>query len=136
MKLRSFTFLLATLTFSSIALGEEQDLLDTYRQALENDPVLQQALANQLASKQGVPIAASQLLPQASILFYSETQNAFLFPGTSPEDISSMAGVERTHGYIASATQNIINFGTWSNIKEARRIAQEADATFWQMNKI
>jgi outer membrane protein len=129
MNLKKFVFSLCALTLSHLAFGEEQDLLVTYRQALENDPVLQQALATQLATKQGVPIAASQLLPQASILFYNESQNAFLFPGSTPEDISSQ-GIARTYGYIASATQNIINFGTWSSIKEARRIAEEADATF------
>ena len=129
MNLQKFIFSLCAL-IPGFAFGEEQDLLTTYRQALENDPVLQQSLATQLATKQGVPIAASQLLPQASILFYNETQSAFLFPGSTPEDISGTSGISRTYGYIASATQNIINFGTWSSIKEARRIAQEADATF------
>jgi outer membrane protein len=129
MNLQKFIFSLCFLGLSNVAYGETQDLITTYQQALENDPVLQQAIANQLATKQGVPIAASQLLPQASILFYSESQNAFLFPGTTPEDITT-SGIARTHGYIASATQNIVNFSTWSLIREARRLSEEADATF------
>ncbi|MFA6038582.1 MAG: TolC family outer membrane protein [Legionellales bacterium] len=123
-----FIFSLCALTLSSLVFAEDQDLLMTYQQALENDPVLQQAIANQLATKQGVPIAASQLLPQASVQFYSESQNAFLFPGSVPQDIGT--GIQRSHGYIASATQNLINFNTWSLISEARRLAEEADATF------
>jgi outer membrane protein len=130
MNLQKIFFTSFILTLTHVAFGEEQDLLVTYRQALENDPVLQQALNTQLATKQNVPIAASQLLPQASILFYSESQNAFIFPGSIPEDIGNTGAITRTHGYIASATQNLINFGTWSNISEARRIAEEADATF------
>jgi outer membrane protein len=130
MNLRTLILSLSLLIGSSLAYAEEQDLLMTYVQALENDPVLQQAIANQLATKQGLPIAASQLLPQASIQFYNESQNAFLFPGTVPEDINSSGGIERTYGYIASATQNIINFSTWSLIREARRLSEEADATF------
>ncbi len=116
-------------SFSHMAFAEEQDLITTYAQALANDPVLQQALATQLATKEGVPIAASQLLPQASVLFYTESQNAFIFPGSNPENIVT-PGITRTHGYIATATQNIISFGTWYNIKEARRVSKEADATF------
>ncbi len=130
MNVRALILSLGLLSGSSLAYAEEQDLLVTYVQALENDPVLQQAIANQLATKQGVPIAASQLLPQASVQFYSESQNAFIFPGSVPEDINSGAGIARTHGYIASATQNLINFTTWSLIREARRLSEEADATF------
>lgn len=124
-----YFFSLCALTLSSLAFAEDQDLLMTYQQALENDPVLQQAIANQLATKQGVPIAASQLLPQASVVFYTESQNAFIFPGSVPENFGDQS-IERTHGYIASATQNIIQFTTWSLIREARRLAEEADATF------
>ncbi|MGA2655459.1 MAG: TolC family outer membrane protein, partial [Gammaproteobacteria bacterium] len=130
MKLRTLIISICTLFGSCFAAAQEQDLVQTYVQALENDPVLQQAIANQLATRQGVPIAASQLLPQASIEFYNESQNAFLFPGTVPEDISVQNEITRTYGYIASATQNIINFSTWSLIREARRLAEEADATF------
>lgn len=129
MKLRTLTISVCTLLGASLAFAEEQNLIQTYVQALENDPVLQQAIANQLATQQGVPIAASQLLPQASIQFYNESQNAFLFPGTFPEDITS-GQISRTYGYIASATQNIVNFSTWSLIREARRLAEEAEATF------
>lgn len=125
-----FIFLFSAL-ISQATFARTQDLITTYRQAVENDPVIQQALATQLATKQNVPIATSQLLPQASVVFYSEDQNAFIFPGSVPQNIGGTTNtIERTHGYIASATQNIIDFGTWSNIKEARRIAEEADATF------
>lgn len=129
MNLKKLIFSFYLLVPSMAAMGETQDLLLTYQQALQNDPVIQQALATQLATKQDVPIAASQLLPQASVMFYSESQNALLIPGSVPIDVSAN-GVVRSHGYIAAATQNLIDFGTWSSIKQARRIAKQADATF------
>ena len=46
--------------------GHGEDLMEAYRQAIANDPVLATADATRLAVAEGVPQARSALLPQLS----------------------------------------------------------------------
>jgi len=64
MRLKLLTLALA---LAAISLpSHSEDLLDAYRQARANDPVLQQADATNLSTREGVPQARALLLPQIS----------------------------------------------------------------------
>ncbi len=113
-----------------LAWAEKQDLITTYLQALDNDPVLQAALATRLATREDVPIAMSQLLPQASISFYNQSDTAIGFAGIGVPDTFEEPTVSRTYGYIANASQTLFNWGTWSTVRQSFHIADQADAAF------
>jgi outer membrane protein len=65
LKLLTLALALATISLSS----HSEDLLDAYRQAHANDPVLQQADSQNLSTREGVPQARALLLPQISASF-------------------------------------------------------------------
>jgi len=74
MRLKLLTLALALAAVSLPSHGE--DLLDAYRDARANDPVLAQADANRLATGEGVPLARAGLLPQiGATLSLSQTNN-------------------------------------------------------------
>ena len=62
MRLKLLTLALSLAAVSLPSYGE--DLLDAYRQARANDPVLAQADATRLAVHEGIPQARALLLPQ------------------------------------------------------------------------
>ena len=60
---------LLTLALALAALpltGRSEDLLDAYREARANDPVLSQSDATRLSVSEGVPQARALLLPQVN----------------------------------------------------------------------
>jgi outer membrane protein len=67
MRLKLLTLALALAAISLPSHGE--DLLGAYREAHANDPVLAQADAQNLATREGVPQARALLLPQISASF-------------------------------------------------------------------
>ncbi|MGC1549731.1 MAG: TolC family outer membrane protein [Rhodanobacter sp.] len=75
MRLKLLTLALTMAAISLPSHGE--DLVDAYRQARANDPVLAQADATNLATREGVPQARAQLLPQISAsLGLTQSSNA------------------------------------------------------------
>jgi outer membrane protein len=83
LKLLSLALALAAISLP----GHSEDLLDAYRQARANDPVLQQADATNLSTREGVPQARALLLPQISAS-YGLTQTS----GGSSSSSSSLTG--------------------------------------------
>ena len=65
MKLRAYILAACGIAgVSSSAVGA--DLVEVYQRALQNDPVIREADANRLASRESKPQALSALLPQLS----------------------------------------------------------------------
>ena len=64
MRLKLLTLAIALAALSPLSHGE--DLIDTYREARANDPVLSQADATRLATGEGIDQARALLLPQIS----------------------------------------------------------------------
>jgi outer membrane protein len=60
-----FKFLTLALTIIPLT-GHGKDLLDAYREARENDPVLSQSYATRLSVSEGVSQARALLLPQVN----------------------------------------------------------------------
>lgn len=157
MRLKLLTLALALAAVSLPSHGE--DLLDAYREARANDPVLAQADATRLATGEGVPQARALLLPQISAsLSLSQTNNggsslsgSGLGTGTDSYLCSGIAagtgnydctgpltssgtnedtGHVRTRSINGTLSQTIFDFSKFANLKAAHSAADAQDATY------
>lgn len=107
------------------AIAAENNLIEVYQQALQSDPVFQQAISQRLANSEDVPINLAALLPNVS---------ATIAPSLS-RTLSSGSGATSgnftSKGYAASLnlTQTIFDFGKFSALMGASAISKQADAT-------
>ena len=116
MRLKLLTLALSLAAVSLPSYGE--DLLDAYRQARANDPVLAQADATRLAVHEGIPQARALLLPQISagmdLTQQSLSGNSLLSqPGVNA------SGHERTRSISATVDQTILNLSDIANLQAA-----------------
>lgn len=120
------------LIFAVAPLAHGADLLDIYRQARANDPVLAQADAQRLAVGEGVPLAASALLPQVSgsmSLQQSDTRSNQ--SGIGGINGASVAGGHlRTRSQSLSLDQTIFNLPDIANLRAAKSTADAQDEAY------
>lgn len=120
MRLKLLTLALSMAAVSLPSHGE--DLLDAYRQARANDPVLAQADATRLAVHEGVPQARALLLPQinGSLSLQQESGGAL-----SSNSNNSTTGGNGDVGHIRSRSigaevdQTILNLADIANLQAA-----------------
>lgn len=130
MRLRSLTVALALACFGTGAAHAE-DLLDAYRQARANDPVLAQADAQRQVVGEGVPLARAPLLPQISgsmNLQQSDSGDSTGQSGNSGFDTAG--GHVRSRSESVSLDQSIFNLPDIANLRAAKSTAQAQDATY------
>jgi len=157
MRLKLLTLALALAAVSLPSHGE--DLLDAYRDARANDPVLAQADATRLATGEGVPQARALLLPQiGASLSLSQTNNgqsaldqSGFGTGTNNYLCSGIAagtgnydcigpltsggtqgdtGHVRTRSINGTLSQTLFDFSKYANLKAAHSAADAQDATY------
>jgi len=134
MRLKLLTLALALAALSLPSHGE--DLLDAYRDARANDPVLSQADATRLATGEGVPQARALLLPQVSAgltLSQSSGGNSGTIqdPNNPGRFIStSQFGHTRTRSIDGTLSQTIFDFSKYANLKAAHSAARAQDAIY------
>ncbi|MBB3226815.1 outer membrane protein [Luteibacter sp. Sphag1AF] len=111
-----------------------EDLLDAFRQAVANDPVLATAQATQRVTAAGVPIARSALLPQVSATLgltqYHGGDGSTTSTGGTGNIIDTGAGGhvrERAAG--VSLQQPIINLPNIANLRAAQSARDSQDET-------
>lgn len=112
------------------------DLLEVYHQAQNSDPIFQQAVSQRLATKEGVPISLSALLPN---IYFTATPSITRsgFAGTNYSTTSSATGgsisprnnTQRAYTMTLTATQTIFNFAQFSAVAGQVATSKEADAT-------
>ena len=101
------------------------DLMDIYKQSLENDPFFKRAYNEYMSSAEAIPQAKSALYPQV-------TMNA----GVSRNRLNTMGvGFNIKQGYDAQnwqfrATQTVFNFNAWFQVKLAKASVKAAQAMF------
>ncbi|MEO7067087.1 MAG: TolC family outer membrane protein [Rhodanobacter sp.] len=133
MRLKLLTLALA---LSAIALPSYgQDLMDAYRDAQANDPVLSQADATRLSTNEGVNQARALLLPQISAgLTLSQTNGGsgtFEDPNNPGQFISSSRfGHTRTRSTSAQLSQTVLDFSKYANLKAAHSTAETQDEIY------
>ena len=99
--------------------GHAEDLLDAYRDARANDPVLAQADATRLATGEGVVQARALLLPQV---------NASL--GLSQTHGGNLIGHTRSRQLSGTLSQTVFDFSKWANLKAAHSASNAQDALY------
>lgn len=134
MRLKLLTLALTLAAVSLPSHGE--DLLDAYRQARANDPVLAQADATRLATGEGVDQARALLLPQISgDLSLSQTTGGsggrIQDPNNPGQFISTSAwGHSRTRSLGLNLSQTIFDFSKYANLKAAHSSANAQDELY------
>lgn len=134
MRLKLLTLALALAAVSLPSHGE--DLLDAYRDARANDPVLAQADATRLATGEGVNQARALLLPQinGSLSLSQATGGGgsrIQDPGNPNQFIStSTFGHSRTRSLSADLSQTVFDFAKYANLKSAHASANAQDETY------
>ena len=107
---------LLTLALALTALplsGHSEDLLDAYREARANDPVLAQSDATRLSTGEGVTQARALLLPQLNAgLTFNQ------YSGNNTQDISG--GHSRSRAESATLNQSVLDLSKWAGLKTAR----------------
>lgn len=129
LKLLTVALALAATPFASHA----EDLLDAYRQARANDPVLSQADSNRLATGETVVQSRALLLPQVS----AQLQLSQSDPnGKSPlvlQDgtvVSNDVGHTRTRNSSLSVSQSVVDFSRYADLKASKSSSEAQDATY------
>ncbi len=136
MRLKLLTLALALAAVSLPSHGE--DLLDAYRQARANDPVLSQADATRLVTGEGVSQARAVLLPQISAgLTLSQTNGGGSSASTATDPttglpilINGQTGHSRTRSINGTLSQTIFDFSKYANLKAAHSAANSQDETY------
>ncbi|WP_426687882.1 TolC family outer membrane protein [Rhodanobacter ginsengiterrae] len=117
MRLKLLTLALALAAVSLPSHGE--DLLDAYRQARSNDPVLSQADASRLATGEGVSQARALLLPQISASMSLNQTNG-----------GNQVGHSRTRSINGTLSQSVLDFSKYANLKAAHSAANVQDELY------
>lgn len=109
------------------------DLIDVFRQALISDPVFQQAIAQRLSTKEGVPINVAALLPTIyATATPSVTRTGFTgsnIAPVGPGTLSPRNTTARNYTLYLTATQTIFNFSQFAAVGSAVALSKGADAT-------
>lgn len=126
--------LLASL-FLYQATAQAANLLDVYQQALLSDPIYGEAVAQRLATKEGVPINLSALFPNISIQANpSVTRSAFAgsnfqVDATTGTPLTPRNNTSRAYDLSLNISQTVFDFAQFASVAGAVASSKGADAT-------
>lgn len=101
------------------------DLMDVYRQSLENDPTFKAAYSTYMAQSEAVPQAWSALLPQIGL---TSRAGYNLF-----EQFSGGVHIKQPYAsnqWQVNASQAVFNYQAWAQVQQAKASVKAALATF------
>ena len=118
-------------------IGNTTSLIDVYENALVNDPLLKEALANKEAISEFRPQARSLMLPQinASGLYSDSDING----KSTFQQQTAIGTVTNTTGFLqesettqweVSIRQTIFDFGAWMTLKKANKTVAQAEIDY------
>lgn len=128
--------LLAAISCLSINVNAA-NLLEVYQQAQNCDPTFQQAIAQRLSTKEGVPISIAALLPNIDFQMnpsvtrtgFAGTNFSTIVAGIGSQTISPRNTTTRAYNMTLTATQPIFNFASFNAVASSIALSHEADAT-------
>lgn len=104
------------------------DLIEVYRQALDNDPIFKQAYSNFMAATQAIPQARAALLPQLNVSTlagrYVQSSNV-----GGPFSLNGQETYNAAQWKLA-ASQAVFNYQSWARVQLAKASVKAAHATF------
>lgn len=119
--------LLVCLLFISelCSLTHAADLMDIYRQALENDTAFKEAYSSYMSSTEAIPQARSALYPQVTLGGQA---------GRMVQDVTA-SGIHLAQTYSSrtmqvNASQAVFNYQAWARVQQAKASVKAAQATF------
>lgn len=109
------------------------DLMEIYRQALENDPSFKAAYTTFMSKTEIIPQARSALLPQLTV----GAQGSLNYLDVDVPGASGLNGPEtyNSGSWTVNASQAIFNLKSWARVKQAKAIVKSAHATFNNANQ-
>ncbi len=120
-------FLLFSFLLLVVSPGYSQNLLETYQLALENDPILKQALANRKATDEIKHQNIAQMLPQISGRVesnFNRLKNKKInFQGQGIQEYYE-------HSYSINLTQPIFHWEHWVQLSQADNQIAQAEAQY------
>jgi outer membrane protein len=125
------------LVVASLASGSASaaDLRDVYERALTNDPLIREADANRLATRESRPQAIAALLPQVSADgtwvadIDTNGTGTFVAPGVPlTPDLRNFDGDGET--WTLSLRQSIFSWESWATLKRANAERAQAEADY------
>ena len=106
------------------------DLIEVYQQALYSDPIYQQAISQRLATKQGVPISLSSLLPAINLTANpSLTRSAYSGANTAGIGFTGRNNTARYYELALTASQTVFDYAQFMNLASSIATSKAADAT-------
>lgn len=114
------------------AVAGAEDLMDIYREAVANDPVLASADARRLVVAEGVPQARAALLPQLSAglnlqQFHPAYSNNTNNDGTP---VNGGDGHSRQRDLTLNLDQTVVDLSKFARERQAKQTAEAQDATY------
>lgn len=132
--MKKFFFLFLFLSWQSHCFAA--DLIEVYKQAQLSDPLFQQAMAQRMATKEGVPISLSALLPNINFTANpSVTRSAFsgtnFSTATSATNttLSPRNNTQRAYTLTLTVTQTLFDFSQFATVASQVALSKSADAT-------
>lgn len=113
------------------------DLIEVYKQAQLCDPTFQQAVAQRLSTKEGVPISVAAILPNLAFSA-NPTISRYGYAGSNYDTITGISNgnfifprnlTQRTYTFNLSLNQTIFNFAQFSTVSQQLALSKAADAT-------
>jgi outer membrane protein len=121
-------FLKITALFFLATSVNAANLSDVYRQALANDPVYQQAVAQRFATNENVPINLAPMLPQAGISGGPLLNKSRI---TGIPDSAALSTTSRGYSFTLSLSQTVFNYAQFKAFTSARATGRQADAALF-----
>jgi outer membrane protein len=111
-----------------------EDLMDAYRQAVANDPVLATADARRLQVAEGVPLARSELLPQLSAgLGLQQVSGGGSRTTTDANGnlvTTGASGHTRSRSFTGNLSQPIIDLSAFADLRAAHASSDAQEQTY------
>lgn len=101
------------------------DLMDVYRQSLENDPTFKAAYSTYKSQSEAIPQAWAALLPQLGL--NAQAGRSKIQVHSTAIDVAQPYG---TNQWQVSASQAVFNYQAWAQVQQAKASAKAALATF------
>ncbi|MFA5960745.1 MAG: TolC family outer membrane protein [Tatlockia sp.] len=113
------------LVYGFSPLCNATDLLDVYRQALENDPIFQQAYSRYMSNTESIAQARSALYPQVALSGFVSRNSE----NVATSDASLNNGYNSKQWQV-NASQALFNYKAWAQIQQAKASVKASQATF------
>ncbi|WP_052697682.1 TolC family outer membrane protein [Luteibacter yeojuensis] len=126
----AYRLLLAMAGLAPAAAGAE-DLLDIYREAVANDPVLAGADARRLVAAEAVPQARSALLPQLSAgLEMQQFHPGRVYSDGTDQGTSTGGGHSRQRDFTLALDQTVVDVSKFARERGAHDTADAQEETY------